>query len=177
MKNIITWVIAIVIVLGGAWLLWPKSSSTPEATPTPLAVTPSTSPSVSPTPTESVQPKKTPTPTPTPTLPLGTAVTPTITSVTAYQTQTEPSGWWVSIKGSFSGVCARPLSPSFSRDGNTFLIVLPAQSVANDACMATFDQTLLLAHDPLAPGIYTVSVNGQSWTSFIVSEPIPEPAQ
>jgi hypothetical protein len=112
-----------------------------------------------------------PTPTPSPT------VAPTVTSVTAFQTMVEPSpGWWIRIIGTLpTGTCTELLSPYFSQDGNKFLVTLPAQVAATGSCMTSFTQTINLAPASLVPGVYMIYVNGQQWTSFIISSPTPTP--
>lgn len=87
----------------------------------------------------------------------------------------EPSGWWIRIVGTLTNSCMQLTGPSFSRDGNTFMVSLPAQNVG-EACTQVaqqFTQTIRLSDLSLAPGLYTVSVNGKTWTSFIVPTPTP----
>ncbi len=45
--------------------------------------------------------------------------------------------------------------------------------MASGMCMDAFNQTILLASHSLAPGMYSVSVNGTPWTSFIIATPTP----
>lgn len=173
MKTILMRVVVLIIVLVGIWYVWPTGSSAPEAIPS-ASVRPS--PSASPTIIPTKTPVKTPARTPTPT-PAGTPipdVAPTITSVTAYEvspgTTAEPAGWWVRIVGTLPNSCAQLNGASFSRDGNAFMVSLPAMNVG-DVCaqtLRTFTQTIRLSDLSLTPGIYSVFVNARSWTSFII---------
>ncbi len=109
----------------------------------------------------------TPTPTPTPHL--------TITSVTPFKATAAPAGWWVRIQGMLPNMCTNLLNASFSRDGNSFIVTLPTETIG-DVCAEvarSFTYTLLLANPDLEPGLYTVIVNGQNWTSFIIETPPP----
>lgn len=177
MKTTLLRIIVIIIALAGVWYFWPKSSVEPEATPTPEVT-------LSPTPSPSVLPTKTPikTPTPSPKAPEGTATptataAPTISAVTAYQMTTEPAGWWVRIVGTLANGCMQLTGASFSRDGNTFMVSLPAQSTGQVCTQIAqqFTQTVRLSDLSLASGLYTVFVNNRSWTSFIVPTPTPSP--
>lgn len=176
MKTTTIWVVAGIIVLGGIWYFWPKQVAAPEATPT---RTPTSDVGATPSPTPTATPKKNPTPTPTRTpTPTGVGATePTLTSVTPYQTSTDPAGWWIRIVGTLANGCMQLTGPSFSRDGTTFLISLPVQSVGQvcTQMVRQFIQTINIAPASLEPGLYTVSVNGQQWTSFIIPTPTPTP--
>lgn len=105
-------------------------------------------------------------------------VIPVITSVTAYKMTTEPAGWWIRIVGTLANGCMQLTGgPSFSRDGNTFLVSLLARS-EGQVCtqiVREFTQAVRLSDLSLAPGLYSVYVNGQSWTSFIIPTPTPSP--
>jgi hypothetical protein len=185
MKTLSFWILAVVIVLGGMWMFWPKSSLAPEATqtPTPTGVGATQTPTPTPTPVKSVQPRKTATPTPTPS-PTSVGVTvPNITSVTAYQTTTQPAGWWIRIVGNLpnppQGMCYQLDSPSFSENDGAYYVMLESPHFAQaSVCVLPFIQTLSLGASSLTPGMHTVYVNGHQWTSFIVpaSTPTPTPS-
>jgi hypothetical protein len=183
MKTTYLWIVAVVIVLGGMWMFWPKNSIAPEATPTP-SVTSTQTPTptgVGATPTPSVKPKATPTRTPTPTATPTPAnvITPNITSVTPYETMTYPVGWWIRITGTVPGgtsnSCYQMDAPSFSENNGVYDVTLTAHLAPASMCMLSFTQTIYLGSSSVTPGMHTVFVNGQQWTSFIVPTPTPTP--
>lgn len=185
MKNILIWIFALAIILGGIWYFWPENSTEPEVTPSSLALaTPTPSPVISQTPTPIAKPKKTPTPRPSPKATEGTAtptpsvgaISPIISSVTAYQKTDQPSpGWWISIVGTLPGPCSELLNPWFSQDGRTYFVTLPAQTATTGSCMNGFTQKINIAPALLEAGLYTIYVNDHNWTSFIIESPTPTP--